>query len=84
MTGENNKKCEEEVVAETVFTFCAVVAVPTLPIKVPKKLVAVIAVPVTLPLKTPAVSTLVPGLYDKSVSVDVAKPLPDNAGEKVI
>ena len=35
-TGENNKKCDADVVAETVFRFCAVVAVPvTFPVTLP-------------------------------------------------
>ena len=50
--------------AETVLTFCAVVAVPvTFPVRVPKKLVAVTAVPETFPLNTLAVRTSVAGLY---------------------
>ena len=51
LTGENVMKWFAEVVADTVFTFCDVVAVPvrfpvTFPVNVPKKLVAVNAVPV--------------------------------------
>ena len=43
-------------------TFAEVVAVPTLPTKVPKKLVAVIAVPVTFPENVVADNTSVAGL----------------------
>jgi len=65
-------------------TFCAVVAVEELPTNVPKKLVAVAAVPVKFPENTVADKTLVLGLYAKSVSADVAKPLQLAAGENVI
>ena len=76
-------------VAAVVLTFCEVVAVPvrfpvTLPVNVPKKFVAVTAVPVKLPVKTEADNTFVAGLYVRSASAEVAKPLPEDAGEKVI
>ena len=66
-------------------TFCDVVAVPvTLPVTapvtaptwVPKKLVAVIAVPVTFPLNTSAVRTFVDGLYCNPASLDNPTPVP--------
>ena len=71
------------------FTFVAVVAVPvtlpvTFPVNVPKKLVAVAAVPVKFPENTDAASTLDAGLYVSSVSAEVANPLPEDAGENVM
>ena len=66
------------------FTFVAVVAVDEFPTNVPKKLVAVAAVADKFPENTPAVRTFVLGLYAKSASAEVAKPLPLDAGENVI
>ena len=57
--------------------FWDVVAVPvTFPVNVPKKFVAVNAVPVWFPEKTSAVSTLVDGLYCNPASEDNAIPVP--------
>ena len=50
-------KCAPAVVAATVLTFLDVVAVDELPTNVPKKLVAVAAVPVKLPENTSVVRT---------------------------
>ena len=85
--GENVTKCVAAVVASTTFTFCAVVAVPvklpvTFPVRVPKKLVAVTAVPVKFPENTSAVRTLVDGLYCKPASLDNPTPVPVAFKEK--
>ena len=58
------------------FTFLDVVAVDELPTNVPKKLVAVAAVPVKFPLNTSVVSTWVLGLYCKPPSLDNPTPVP--------
>ena len=70
--------------AVEVLILIAVVAVPvTLPVKAPKKLVAVNAVPVWFPENTDAVNTSVPGLYVNWVSLLNATPLAPLAGENV-
>ena len=62
--------------------FCAVVAVPvTLPVNVPKKLVAVIAVPETFPEKTSVVRTFVAGLNCSIESELTATPEAPLTGE---
>ena len=56
-------------------TFWDVVAVPvTLPVNVPKKFVAVKAVPVWFPENTSTVRTLVAGLYCNDESDETATP----------
>ena len=65
------------------FIFWDVVAVPvTLPTWVPKKFVAVNAVPVWFPENTSAVSTFVDGLYCKPASLDNPTPVPVAFNEK--
>ena len=59
--------------------FCEVVAVP---VRVPKKFVAVKAVPVWFPENTSAVRTLVAGLYCNPASLDNPTPDPVAFNEK--